>query len=166
MLQFKTPSKAEAWQIFFSQSHNTVSVWFLFESLMQKDPGQAGERSDPQLAHPSRTRLMWREEARDTGEGEGYWRVGECCCTCGLIGRGEEKLKLEDKQTVQEQREGQELKCLIGKRETEGTTVTTTRCNLTLLPVTGMTNQMSSWRHGLNPKITIKPMQNHLMGCS
>lgn len=43
MVQPKMLTLAEASQIFSSQSHSTVSVWFLSQSLMQKDPGQAGE---------------------------------------------------------------------------------------------------------------------------
>lgn len=61
----------------------------------------------------------------------------------GLIGGGEEKLKLEDKADSPRAERRIEFKCLKEKRETEGTTVTTTRCNLTLLPVTGTTNHLS-----------------------
>lgn len=43
MLQPKVLTLAEASQILSSQSHNNVSVWFLSQSLMQKDPGQAGK---------------------------------------------------------------------------------------------------------------------------
>lgn len=43
MVQHKVLTLAETSQIFSVQSHNTVSVWFLSQLLMQKDSGQAGE---------------------------------------------------------------------------------------------------------------------------
>lgn len=82
------------------------------------------------------------------------------CCTWGLIGGGEEKLKLEDKATSPSTVRRRGIQRVEGKEkeETEGTTVTTTRCNLTLPPVTWTTNQICLYmRRWLNqPKVPLR----------